>query len=94
MTREKTEVVVLDGTDVPQRYPRALGRQPLNTISQVREEMCRVYRAVAQGKISTKQGAQMVYMLQVVAKTIEGQKLELVEEALARLESERKQYER
>lgn len=85
------QVVVVEDADVPQRYPRALGRQPLNTINQVREEMCRVYRAVTQGKVSTKQGAQLTYMLQVVARTIE---VEKIEPALERILQEREQQVR
>lgn len=71
------QVVVIDGSiDVPQRYPRALGRQPLKSVNDVREEMARVYRAVAAGKISTKQGTQMVYMLSVMTRTIEIEQIE------------------
>jgi hypothetical protein len=77
MARDQAgQLVVLDASDVPQRYPRALGRKPVATVGQTREEMERVYRAVAAGKISTKQGAQMIYMLQVIAKTIEVEKIE------------------
>lgn len=91
MSAERSNaVVVLDGGDVPTRYPRALGRQPLNTIQQVREEMGRVYRAVSQGKISTKQGAQMTYMLQVIAKTIEVEKIEPALELILREREERR----
>jgi hypothetical protein len=83
-------VVVLESPDAPQRCPRAIGRQPLNTIQQVREEMGRVYRAVAQGKISVKQGAQMTYMLQVQAKTIEVEKIEPALEIMMREREERR----
>ena len=82
---DSSEVVVIDGsTDVPMRYPRALGRQPIDTVNGVREEMGRVYRAVAGGKISTKQGNSMIYMLQVIAKTIEVEKIEGQLEAVLR----------
>ena len=89
MPRDKGEtldrVEVIDGsTDVAMRYPRALGRQPINTIQNVREEMCRVYRAVAGGKISTKQGSSMVYMLSVIGKTIEVEKIEPALEMIMR----------
>lgn len=76
--------VVLDANDVPQRYPRAIGRQPLTTVNQVREEMARVYKATASGKITTRQGAQMVHMLQVIGKTIEVEKIEPLLEEIRR----------
>lgn len=80
-----TDVVVIDGSiDIPQRYPRAIGRQPIDTINRVREEMGRVYRAVAAGKISTKKGSSMVFMLNVIAKTIEVEKVESQLEAVLR----------
>lgn len=77
-----SQVVVLDPSDIPQRYPRAIGRQPLTTVNQVREEMARVYKATASGKITTKQGSQMIYMLQAISKTIEVEKIESKLEAI------------
>lgn len=78
-------LAVLDPVDLPTKYPRALGRQPLNNVSQVREECARVYRAVAAGRISAKAGSALAYQLSTVAKLMEiekGAMLEEVEHAL------------
>jgi hypothetical protein len=84
---DDSALVVLDGTDVAQRYPRALGRQPIDTIGRVREEMARCYKAVAAGKITTKQGSSMIFMLSVIARTIEVEKVEPMLEAIERAKS-------
>ena len=81
-----TSVVVVSGTDVPQRYPRALGRQPLRSINDVGEELARVYRAVCQGKIAADVGTKLTYILREMVKTIEVAK---IEPALELLEQER-----
>ena len=61
-----------------------LGRHQLDSVSRVREEMARVYRAVARGKRTPKEGAQMVYILGVIAKAIEVEKIEPLIEELER----------
>lgn len=78
-------VTVIDGAaDVAKKYPRALGRQPLNSVGQIREEVCRLYRAVTQGKLSAKEAARAVYILQVAAKMVEVEKIEPMLEAIQR----------
>jgi hypothetical protein len=62
--------------DAPSRYPRAIGRQPITNARTVREEMCRVYRAVATGKVEAKNGNSMVYMLSQILKAIEVEQIE------------------
>ena len=66
------DVAVLDAsTDTPTKYPRAIGRQPIKTLNQLQDEMARVYKAVASGKISTSHGSKMIYMLREIAKTVD-----------------------
>jgi hypothetical protein len=50
---------------------KELGRYSLKTQNQVAEEMARVYRATAVGKISTKLGGQLAFQLGVLSKTLE-----------------------
>ncbi len=76
--------VIFDGADVPSAMPGTPKRLQLDTVRAARREMARVYGLVARGQISTKRGAQAVYMLQVIAKTIEVEKIEPALEALER----------
>lgn len=83
-------LTVIDGsTDVAVKHPRALGRQRLETVKDVRQEMCRAYRAVTSGKISNKAGNSLVYMLSVVVRTMEierdEQDLELLKQLRERM---------
>lgn len=64
---------------------RALGRHKLDTLNDVRDEMARVYRAVCGGKLETKSGQGLVYMLGQIGKATEGADLEKRIEELERL---------
>lgn len=55
---------------------RTLGRHPLNTLADIRDEMARVYRAVCNGKVEAKPGQGMVYMLGQIGRATEGADLE------------------
>lgn len=74
-------VVVVAG-DAPRKFPRAIGRSPTTTIKEVREEASRVYRAMCAGKLSTKEGTSVMYMLQTISKMIEVEKIEPVLEQI------------
>lgn len=56
---------------------RALGRHKLDTLTDVRDEMARVYRAVCGGRLEIKAGQGMVYMLGQIGKATEGADLEI-----------------
>lgn len=76
---------VLDaGTGTPQRYPRALGRQPLKTVYDVQEEQARVYRAITSGKISDSAGSKLTFVLRSLVATMETAKIEHQLELLIR----------
>lgn len=83
---ESREVVeVFDaGMDAAQRYPRALGRQPLRTVRDVQEEQARVYKAVTAGKVSPRVGNALTYQLRELVKTMEVATIEGQLEALLR----------
>jgi hypothetical protein len=95
MATEKAEVVVIDGGEAPRRFCRSLGRQPITTLNQVREEMARVYRALVGGKITIKEHNAAMFGLQTIARTMSLEKveaLERIEELAERLERQRQQH--
>ena len=53
--------------------PPRVGR--LASISDVRRELCRVYKDARTGRIETQEGARLTYMLATLAKIIEGSDL-------------------
>lgn len=67
--RRRLAVVPTPGkvTDLSKRR-RALD---LATLTDVRREMCRVYRDVHRGNLRTEEGAKRVYMLTSIAKVVE-----------------------
>jgi hypothetical protein len=75
-------VITGGAADTPTRYPRAIGRRPLTTLNEVAEELARLYRAVAAGKVAASDGTKLAFMLSTLARTIEAAKIEPAIEAL------------
>lgn len=77
MPRNKPESPANTGfSSDPTPLARTLGRHPLETLTDVRNEMARVYRAVCNRRIEAKQGQGMVYMLGQIGRATEGADLE------------------
>lgn len=77
-------VVVIDACDVAAALPGTPRRLQLDTVRAVRREMARVYALAARGQIAPKTGSTFIWQLQVIAKTIEVEKIEPALEALER----------
>jgi hypothetical protein len=64
------EVIELKG------MPPEIGRHPLRTLNDVGEEIARVYRAFARGKIATKDANAAVFQLTSLARVLEVVRIE------------------
>lgn len=66
--------------------PQQKGSIALTKMNHVRSELARVYREARTGKMDTSEATKLTYILQVLAKIIEGgeleQRIEALEEAL------------
>lgn len=56
--------------------PRRTARAKLKTVGNVAEELAKIYRAVAGGKLDSQEGCRRTYILAMLAKMIEGSELE------------------
>ena len=57
----------------------------LNTLRGVRREMCRVYRGVANGRITSDEGTRRIFMLKEIRACLEAETLTDVQQRLALL---------
>jgi hypothetical protein len=74
--------------DPPPRKRRS--RLDLKTPEDVRAELCKVYRAMKLKKVPTQDGTRLTYVLQAIAKVIEGSELARRIESLEQLLAQRK----
>lgn len=72
--------------------PRGKGSIALTKMSHIRSELSRLYREARNGKIDLGDATKLTYILQVLAKVIEGNELEARIEALEAAQGE-KRYE-
>ncbi|MDD2500781.1 MAG: hypothetical protein PHN92_08180 [Geobacter sp.] len=74
---EKNKIVVLNPPPAKKN-----GSIPLSRLSDVRFEVARLYREARSGKLDVQNATRLAYLLQVLAKVIEGGELEKRIEAL------------
>lgn len=68
--------------------PRQKGSIALTKMAHIRSELSRLYREARNGKIDLGDATKLTYILQVLAKVIEGNELEARIEALERAQEE------